>query len=325
MCSHCSSRAVKRWPQYAQVMRSRRNSLLLLKAGTTSNRLTFDAPRSATIGCTSISDCPPRAALKPPRSVASGPLDHAASVCRDSTLVVITIDAVKSSRCEAAAKPKSNVLTSGRTQREKSTSAVPTCERPVGHGASLHAAGPRPRTSRAAHTSWRRRCAWTQPKWSGRRDLHSGLGRGVAALCCSSYIRIDCEPANGQYRGIESRQLVKEHRAIDAVSNRGLRWRCSRPMPKRRSRPARRPRASSNRSPRRCKSRPACGAKSSRRGRLATSWRGRSRSCARNPPGGSMRRARTWRRARPRRRLCSWRCRPGAPPTAPAARPCASR
>lgn len=27
--------------------------------------------------------------------------------------------------------------------------------------------GLRPRTSRAAHTSWRRRSAWTQPKWSG--------------------------------------------------------------------------------------------------------------------------------------------------------------
>jgi len=73
MCSHCRSRSEKRWPQYAHVSRSRRNSLPLLKAGTTSNRLTFDAPCSAMIGCTSITDCWPRATLKPPRSVANGP------------------------------------------------------------------------------------------------------------------------------------------------------------------------------------------------------------------------------------------------------------
>jgi hypothetical protein len=72
----------KRWPQYAQVIRSRRNSLALLKAGSTSNRLSRDAPCSAMIGCMSISDCRPlrdveAAAQRGQRAVAVDPRHRA--------------------------------------------------------------------------------------------------------------------------------------------------------------------------------------------------------------------------------------------------------
>jgi hypothetical protein len=101
------------------------------------------------------------------------------------------------------------------------------------------------------------------------------------------------------------------------------RWPCFRPTQRRRSPPGLLPKDWSNRSRRRCRSPPACGARSSRRGRSATSSRDRSSLRAIGLPDGSTKLART-RRLRPPKLLSSSSlCLRGEQPIVQAARRCA--
>lgn len=111
--------------------------------------------------------------------------------------------------------------------RLDSTSAVPKRERPVGRGVSLHGVWPRPRTSRATHTSSRGLGVHGHTRSGADAESRTrGLDpmtHGVVVLCPLSDIRSSCKAGHRPVPVAALRRVVKERppRAVVRSIDRG--------------------------------------------------------------------------------------------------------